>query len=144
MKQERFTEEQVIGVLKEHELDAKTADLCRKHGNNEATFYDWRRKFGRLEVSEAKRLMALETENVKLKRLLADAMLGNTASNDRLSKMVTPAVKREAVTHLRRAHEMSERLADAGRSCRPVLAATEPRRCARRWLCPLARCRPRV
>lgn len=77
MKPEWFTEEQVIGVLKEHELGAKTTDLCRKHGNNEATFDDLRSKSG-LEVSEAKRLMALETENAKLKRLSADAMLGTT------------------------------------------------------------------
>ena len=226
MKPDRFTEEQVIRDLKEHELGAKTVDLCRKHGNNEATFYDWRNNFGRLEVSEAKRLMALETENAKLKRLSADAMLGNTALNDQPSRMVTPAVKREAGAHLRGAHEMSERracrvvgcervtvryrsrrpvdpklrdwllalarerrrfgyrrlliflrregfvlnhkpqanfphlprglaarlqhraapfahrLADAGRPCRPVLAATGPRRCARRWLRALARCRP--
>ncbi len=66
MKPDRFTEEQVIGDLKEHEPGAKTAYLCSKHGNNGATFYDWRSKFGRLEVSEAKRPMALETENAML------------------------------------------------------------------------------
>jgi putative transposase len=86
MKRERFTEEQIIGVLKEHELGTKTADLCRKHGISEATFYNWKSKFGGMDVSEAKRLKALETENAKLKRLLADAMLDNAALKDLLSK----------------------------------------------------------
>jgi putative transposase len=86
MKRSRFTEEQIIGVLKEHELGAKTADLCRKHGISEATFYNWKSKFGGMDVSEARRLKALETENSKLKRLLADAMLDNAALKDLLSK----------------------------------------------------------
>jgi putative transposase len=86
MKRKRFTEEQIIGVLKEHELGAKAADLCRKHGISEATFYSWKSKFGGMDVSEAKRLKALETENAKLKRLLADAMLDNAALKDLLSK----------------------------------------------------------
>ena len=86
MKRKRFTEEQIIAVLKEHELGTKTADLCRKHGISEATFYNWKSKFGGMDVSEAKRLKALETENGKLKRLLADAMLDNTALKDLLSK----------------------------------------------------------
>ena len=86
MKRSRFTEEQIIGVLKEHELGAKTADLCRKHGISEATFYNWKSKFGGMDVSEAKRLKALETENGKLKRLLADSMLDNAALKDLLSK----------------------------------------------------------
>lgn len=86
MKRSRFTEEQIIGVLKEHELGAKTADLCRKHGISEATFYNWKSKFGGMDVSEAKRLKGLETENSKLKRLLADAMLDNAALKDLLSK----------------------------------------------------------
>ena len=77
MKRKRFTEEQIIAVLKEHELGAKTADLCRKHGISEATFYNWKSRFGGMDVSEAKRLKALEGENAKLKRLLADAMLDN-------------------------------------------------------------------
>ena len=63
MKRKRFTEEQIIGVLKEHELGAKTADLCRKHGISEATFYNWKSKFGGMDVSEAKRLRQLEAEN---------------------------------------------------------------------------------
>jgi putative transposase len=86
MKRSRFTEEQIIGVLKEHELGSKTADLCRKHGISEATFYNWKSKFGGMDVSEAKRLKALETENGKLKRLLADSMLDNAALKDLLSK----------------------------------------------------------
>jgi putative transposase len=86
MKRSRFTEDQIIGVLKEHELGVKTADLCRKHGISEATFYNWKSKFGGMDVSEARRLKALETENSKLKKLLADAMLDNAALKDLLSK----------------------------------------------------------
>jgi putative transposase len=86
MKRSRFTEEQIIGVLKEHELGAKTADLSRKHGISEATFYNWKSKFGGMEVSEARRLKQLEAENGKLKKLLADAMLDNAALKDLLSK----------------------------------------------------------
>ena len=86
MKRMRFTEEQIIGVLREHELGAKTADLCRKHGISEATFYHWKSKFGGLDVSEARRLKQLEGENARLKKLLADSMLDNAALKDLLSK----------------------------------------------------------
>jgi putative transposase len=86
MKRKRFTEEQIIGVLREHELGAKTADLCRKHGISEATFYNWKSKFGGLDVPEAKRLKQLEGENARLKKLLADSMLDNAALKDLLSK----------------------------------------------------------
>ena len=86
MKRSRFTEEQIIGVLKEHELGMKAADICRKHGISEGTFYSWKTKYGGMEVSEAKRLKALETENAKLKKLLADAMLDNAALKDLLAK----------------------------------------------------------
>jgi putative transposase len=86
MKRKRFTEEQIIAVLKEHELGAKTVDLCRKHGISEATFYNWKSKFGGMDVSEAKRLKTLENENAKLKRLLAEAVLDNAALKDLLSK----------------------------------------------------------
>jgi putative transposase len=86
MKRKRFTEEQIIGVLREHELGAKTADLCRKHGISEATFYNWKSKFGGLDVSEARRLKQLEGENARLKKLLADSMLDNAALKDLLSK----------------------------------------------------------
>jgi putative transposase len=86
MKRKRFTEEQIIGILKEHELGAKTADLCRKYGISEASFYNWKSKYGGMEISEAKRLKALEVENTKLKKLFADAMLDNAALKDLLSK----------------------------------------------------------
>ena len=86
MKRNSWSEEQIIGVLKEHEAGAKAADLCRKHGMSEATFYAWKSKFGGLEVSEAKRLRSLEDENTKLKRLLAEAMLDNAALKDLLGK----------------------------------------------------------
>jgi putative transposase len=86
MKRTRFSEEQIIGVLKEHEAGVKTADLCRKHGIGEATFYNWKSRFGGLEVSEAKRLRAVESENAKLKKLLAEAHLDNAALKDLLTK----------------------------------------------------------
>ena len=86
MKRSRFTEEQIIAVLKEHELGAKTADLCRKHGMSEATLYNWKAKYGGMDVSEAKRLRALEEENRKLKKLLAESMLDNAALKELLSK----------------------------------------------------------
>ena len=86
MKQKRFSEEQIIGVLKEAEAGVKTADLARRHGISEATIYNWKAKYGGMEVSEAKRLRSLEDENAKLKRLLADTMLDNAALKDLLSK----------------------------------------------------------
>ena len=86
MKRKRFREEQIIGVLKEHEAGSKTADLCRKHGISEATFYNWKSKFGGMNVSEARRLKQLEGENARLKKLLADSMLDSAALKDLLSK----------------------------------------------------------
>ena len=86
MKRTRFTEEQIIGLLKEAEAGAKTADLARRHGVSEAAIYNWKAKYGGLEVSEAKRLRSLEDENAKLKRLLADTMLDNAALKDLLAK----------------------------------------------------------
>lgn len=82
----RFTEEQIIRVLKEAEAGAKTGELCRRHGISEATFYNWKSKFGGMDVSDAKKLRALEAENAKLKRLLADAELDKLMLKEVLSK----------------------------------------------------------
>ena len=82
----KFIEVPIIGVLKEAEAGVKTADLARRHGISEATIYNWKAKYGGMEVSEAKRLRSLEDENAKLKRLLADTMLDNAALKDLLSK----------------------------------------------------------
>ena len=86
MKKKRFTDERIIAVLREHDAGMKTGDLARKHGISEATIYNWKAKFGGMEVPEAKRLRALEEENGKLKRLLADSLLDNAALKDLLAK----------------------------------------------------------
>jgi len=82
MKRSRFSEEQIIAILKEQEAGAKTVDVCRKYGISDAAFYKWKSKYGGLEASEAKRLKALEDENAKLKRLLAETMLDNAMLKD--------------------------------------------------------------
>ena len=86
MKKSRFSEEQIVAILKEQEAGVKTADVCRRHGISSAKFFKWKAKYGGLEVSDAKRLKALEDENAKLKKLLAEAMLDNSMLRDVASK----------------------------------------------------------
>lgn len=86
MKRKRFSEEQIIGVLREHEAGAKAADLARRHGISEATLYNWKAKYGGMDVSDTRRLKALQEENGKLKKLLADAMLDASALRELLAK----------------------------------------------------------
>lgn len=86
MKRKRFSEEKIIGVLKEHEAGAKMDELCRRHGISSATFYAWRKKYAGMEASEAKRLRELEAENAKLKRIVAEQMLDMSAMKELLEK----------------------------------------------------------
>lgn len=86
MRQSRFTEEQIIAILAEQERGQKTAEVCRKHGISPNTFYKWKAKYGGLDISDARKLKSLETENARLKRLLADTMLDNVVLKDLLGK----------------------------------------------------------
>ena len=86
MKASRFNEEQIIAILREQESGARTADVCRRHGISSATYYKWKAKYGGLDVSDARRLKALEDENRRLKKLLAETMLDNTMLKDIASK----------------------------------------------------------
>ena len=86
MKTSRFSEQQIIGILKEHAAGMTAAELCRKHGISDATFYKWRSKYGGMTVSDAKRLKAMEEENSQLKRMLAEQMLDNATLKEMLAK----------------------------------------------------------
>jgi putative transposase len=86
MKKSRFSEEQIIGVLKEHQAGLPVAELCRKHGISDATFYNWRSRYGGMEASDAKRLKALEEENRRLKKLLAESVLDVATLKEALGK----------------------------------------------------------
>jgi putative transposase len=86
MKRSRFTEEQIVAILREQEAGMATTELCRKHGVSSATFYKWKARYGGLDVSDAKRLKALEDENRKLKKLLAEAMLDTVGLKELLAK----------------------------------------------------------
>ena len=121
MRPSRFTEEQIIGMLKEQEAGAATADVCRKHGISSATFYKFKAKYGGMDVSDARRLKTLEdvainpervyAVNARLKKLLAEQMLDNAILKDVAAKMVTPDAKRKAVAHACTVHAVSQRRA---------------------------------
>ncbi|AUC56478.1 MULTISPECIES: IS3 family transposase [Rhodobacterales] len=116
MRKSRFTEAQIIGMIKEQEAGMPTAELCRRHGLSPSTFYKLKAKYGGMEVSEAARLKALEDENTKLKRLLADTMLDNVVLKDLFGKELTTLTKRrEAALRAMRDHDISQR-----RACRLV------------------------
>jgi len=116
MRRGQFTEDQIIGVRREHEAGVKTADLCRKHGINDATFYNWKSKYGGMTVSEAARLRTLEDENRRLKMLLAESMLDVSAVKDLLEKKLTRSAEPyAAVEKLMADHGFSER-----RACRLI------------------------
>ena len=86
MKRSRFSDEQIIGILKEHKAGLSAAELCRKYGISDATFYTWRKKYGGMEVSETRRLKALEEENARLKKLLAESMMDVSTLREMLGK----------------------------------------------------------
>ncbi len=113
MKRSRFTEDPIIGILKEHEAGVPVADLCRKHGVSNASLYKWKAKYGGMDVSEARRLKALEDENARLKKLLADSLLDNAALKDLLGKNGDARCRARCRRHLQTAFGMSER-----RACR--------------------------
>ncbi|WP_104494432.1 IS3-like element ISPfe1 family transposase [Paracoccus denitrificans] len=121
MRKSRFTEAQIIGMIKEQEAGLPTSELCRQHGLSPATFYKLKAKYGGMDLSDAKRLKQLEDENAKLKRLLADAMLDNVVLKDPLGKaLTTPVQRRDAVLRAMKDHPISQR-----RAC--VLIGVDPK-----------------
>ncbi|MEW6374159.1 IS3 family transposase [Sphingobium indicum] len=121
MRKSRFTEEQIIGMIKEQEAGLPTAEVCRKHGLSPATFYKLKAKYGGLEVSEARRLRLLEEENSKLKRLLAESVLDNAILKDLLGKgLTTPGQRRDVALGVMRDYQISQR-----RAC--VLVGVDPK-----------------
>ncbi len=107
MRKSRYTQEQIVGILKEYEAGAKVDELTRRHGMSSATFYKWKAKYAEMDVSEVRRLRELEEENAKLKKLLADAML----DNDALKTLLAKKWRRDAVATVRDAHALSTRSA---------------------------------
>ncbi|MFQ6552688.1 IS3 family transposase [Aestuariibius insulae] len=121
MKKSRFSEAQIIGILKEHQAGMSAPDLCRKHGISDATFYNWRRKYGGMEVADAKRLKALEAENAKLKKMLAEQMMDVAALKEMLGKkLLRPGSRRKAVDWTMKEKSYTQR-----RAC--ALAGIDPR-----------------
>jgi putative transposase len=114
MRCSRYREEQIIGILKEHQADLSAQELCRKHGISDATFYKWRSKYGGLEVSDARKLKALEEENRQLKKLLAESMLDASTLKEMLrKKLLTPRLRRLAVNWAIKDKSYSQRRACA-------------------------------
>jgi putative transposase len=112
MRKSRFSGEQIIGIVKEHDAGAKAEDLCRRHGISGTTFYKWKGKFGGMEACDAKRLRALEDENRRLKKLLAEQMLDNAALKELVGKhFLTPRTRHAAVRHVVEHHGLSQRRA---------------------------------
>src|SRR3954462_10038975 len=124
MKRTRFTEEQIVAILKQSEAGLKTAEVCRQNGISEATFYKWKAKYGGMGVSDVQKLKRLEEENSKLKRVVADLTLNNVVLKDLLGKkLLEPASKRAAVTVAIQQHGISER-----RACRLTQLARSTQR----------------
>ena len=115
MRRGRLTEDQIIGVLREHEAGVKTAELCRKHGISDATFYNWKSKYGGMSASDLKRLREMEEEMSKLKRMYADLAMENRALKDLIEKKLGPPEKRGAISYLLTVHAFSIR-----RGCQSV------------------------